>query len=93
MATIARKDIRARTRHINFEHINFLKVGTILGQPAGQPEGKVYISCVSRRTHQLFGPVNPGTTSRLSQGHLDVNQSQKLYVYVPLFLEVAKRTK
>ena len=31
-----RKDIvRARKRHINFEHINFLKVGTTLGQPAG----------------------------------------------------------
>ena len=27
--------IRARKRHINFEHINFLKVGTTLGQPAG----------------------------------------------------------
>ena len=26
---------RARKRHINFEHINFLKVGTALGQPAG----------------------------------------------------------
>ena len=26
---------RARKRHINFEHINFLKVGTTLGQPAG----------------------------------------------------------
>ena len=26
---------RARERHINFEHINFLKVGTTLGQPAG----------------------------------------------------------
>ena len=26
---------RARRRHINFEHINFLKVGTTLGQPAG----------------------------------------------------------
>ena len=24
----------ARKRHINFEHINFLKVGTTLGQPA-----------------------------------------------------------
>ena len=35
-----------RKRHINPEHINFLKVGTILGQPAGQPEGKAYISCV-----------------------------------------------
>ena len=68
----------ARKRHINFEHINFLKVGTTLGQPASEPEGKVFISCVSRRTHKLFGPVNPGTTSRLSQGHLDVNQSKKL---------------
>ena len=29
------KNIRARKRHINFEHINFLKVGTTLGQPAG----------------------------------------------------------
>ena len=28
---------RARKMHINFEHINFLKVGTTLGQPAGQP--------------------------------------------------------
>ena len=27
--------VRARKRHINFEHINFLKVGTTLGQPAG----------------------------------------------------------
>ena len=26
---------RARKRHINFEHINFLKVGTTLGQPTG----------------------------------------------------------
>ena len=26
---------RARKRHINFEHINFLKVGTTLEQPAG----------------------------------------------------------
>ena len=26
---------RARERHINFEHINFLKVGATLGQPAG----------------------------------------------------------
>ena len=25
----------ARTRHINFEHINFLNVGATLGQPAG----------------------------------------------------------
>ena len=24
-------------RHINFEHINFLKVGTTLGQGLGQP--------------------------------------------------------
>ena len=69
---------RARKRHINFEHIDFLKVGRTLGQPAGRPEGKIYISFVSRRTHELFGPVNPGTTSRLSQGHLDVNQSKKL---------------
>ena len=68
---------RARERHINFEHINFLKVGTTLGQPAVEPEGEVYISCVSRRTHKLFGPVNPGTTTRLSQGHLDVNQTKK----------------
>ena len=29
-----------------------------------------------------MGPVNPGATSRLSQGHLDVNQSKKFYVYV-----------
>ena len=27
--------VRARKRHINFEHINFLKVGTTLGQPTG----------------------------------------------------------
>ena len=27
--------VRARKRHIKFEHINFLKVGTTLGQPAG----------------------------------------------------------
>ena len=69
--------VRARQRHINFEHINFLKVGTTLGKPAGEPEGKVCISCVSRRTHKLLGPVNPGTTSRLSRGRLDVNQSKK----------------
>ena len=29
------EDFRARKGHINFEHINFLKVGTTLGQPAG----------------------------------------------------------
>ena len=74
---------RARKRHINFEHINFVKVGTTLGQPAGQLDGKVYSSCVSRRTHKLFGPVNPGTTSRLSQGHLDVNQSKKFMFMCP----------
>ena len=74
----------SRKRHINFEHINFLKVRTTLGQPAGSPEGKVYISCVSRRTHKLFGPVNPGTTSRLSQGHPDVNQSKK-FMFMCLF--------
>ena len=51
---------RARERHINFEHINFLKVGTT-----------------------LFGPVKPGTTSRLSQGHLDVNQSKKFIFMAP----------
>ena len=33
--TQALGDYRARKRHINFEHINFLKVGTTLGQPAG----------------------------------------------------------
>ena len=44
----------------------------------------MYISCVSRRTHKLFGPVNPGTTSRLSQGHLDVNQSKK-FMFMCLF--------
>ena len=27
--------VRARKRHINVQHINFLKVGTTLGQPAG----------------------------------------------------------
>ena len=31
---------RARKKHINFEHINFLKVGTGLGQPAGSPEDR-----------------------------------------------------
>ena len=76
--------VRARKRHINFEHINFLKVETTLGQPAGWPEGKVYISCVSRRTHKLFGPVSPGTTSRLSQGHLEVNRSKK-FMFMCLF--------
>ena len=74
---VSLQETRARERHINFEHINLYNPGTTLGQPAGEPEGKVYISCVSRRTHKLFGPVNPGTTSRLSQGHLDVNQSKK----------------
>ena len=39
---------------------------------------------VSRRTHKLFGPVNPGTTSRSSQGHLDVKQSKK-FMFVCLF--------
>ena len=86
---ISRRPI-PRKRHINFEHINFLKVGTTLGQPAGQPEGKVYISCVSRRTHKLFGPVNPGTTSRLSQGHPDVNQSKK-FMFMCLFSPEKKR--
>ena len=69
---------------MNFEHINFLKVGITLGQPAGYPEGKVFISRVSRRTHKLFGLVNPGTTNRLSQGHLVVNQSEK-FMFMCLF--------
>ena len=29
------RKIRARERHINFEHVIFLKDGTTLGQPAG----------------------------------------------------------
>ena len=55
-----RQEYRARKRHINFEHINLLKVGTTLGQPAGQPEGKVYISCVSRRTHNFLAQLTLG---------------------------------
>ena len=39
-----------------------------LGQPAGQPETKVYIPCVSRRTHTLFGPVIMGNRSLSSVG-------------------------
>ena len=71
------RDCRARERHINFEHINFMKVGTTLGLT----RGKSFISCVSRRTNRLFGPlitVNPGTTSRLSQRHLDVTRAKRL---------------
>ena len=78
---------RARKRHINFEHIHFWKSG----QPAGEPEGKVYISWVSRRTHKVFGPINPGTTNRLSQGHLDVNQSKR-FVFMCLFLPERRAT-
>ena len=33
-------EFRARKRHINFEHINFLKVGTTLGQPSGYQREK-----------------------------------------------------
>ena len=51
-------------------------MGTTLGQPAVN-QREIFIFPVSRRTHKLFGPVNPGTTSRVSQGHLDVNQSKK----------------
>ena len=51
------------------------------GQPAGLTRGKSFIFPVFRgETHKLFGPANPGTTSCLSQSHLDVNQSKKVYV-------------
>ena len=38
--------------------------------------------------HKLFGPVNPGTTNRLSQGHLDVNQSKKFMFMWPFFSRI-----
>ena len=41
-------------------------------------------------SHKLFGPVNPGTPSHLSQGHLDVNQSKKFMFMCPL-LQHSKR--
>ena len=47
-------------------------------------------------TDKLFGPVNPGTTSRLSQGHLDVNQSRKLLftcLFSPGMLPGAPKTR
>ena len=71
---------RARERHINF--LNTYACSKKSGQPWDNPavnqrEKFIYFSCVSRRTHKLFGPINPGTTSRLSEGHLDVNQSKK----------------
>ena len=69
---------RARERHINFEHISFLKVGTTLGQPARITRGKCLYFLCSEANTWTFWPVNPGTTSHLSQGHLDVNQSKSL---------------
>ena len=76
--------IRARKRHINFEHINFLNPGTTLGQPAGEPEGEVCISCVSRRTHKLFGRLTLGQPAVCPRGHPDINQSKK-YIFMCLF--------
>ena len=44
---------RARERHINFEHINFLKIGTTLGQPAGYHR-ETFIFTVFRGEHINF---------------------------------------
>ena len=85
LSLFLRPECRARKRHINLERINFLKVGTTLGQSPVNQREKVYISCVSRRRHKLFGPVNTGTRSCLSQGHLDVNQSKKFMFMCPFF--------
>ena len=45
---------RARKRHINFEHINFLKVGATLGQPAGYNQREKFIFPVFRGEHINF---------------------------------------
>ena len=60
-----------------------LRAGHGIPSSTGSISENVYISCVSQ-TRKLFGPVNPGTASRLSQGHLDVNQSKK-FMFMCLF--------
>ena len=45
---------RARKRHINFEHINFLKIGTTLGHPPRFNQREKFIFPVFRGEHINF---------------------------------------
>ena len=65
---------------LNFEpHKLFGKSGQLWDNPPVNQREEKFIFPAFRGEHINFlAPVNPGATSRLSQGHLDVNQSKKL---------------
>ena len=69
--------IRARKRHINFEHITFLKVGTTWDKPPVNQREK-FIFPVFRGEHIHFlARLTLGQPAACPRGQLDINQSKK----------------